>query len=303
MITRHMNAVKAKTLHLDRINPDEWLMEEKFKGIRCWYKKEDGKVSLITRGLEDVTENFPHLAEDRFPDISDLQLDCELFDPSQEDEVVSGWAFTKEILPSVTEGCVLKVFDLLHIYDAALQNTMQITRKRILDSLKLSGPLQKVPYFDAKSQQDYYEFVLDKGGEGIMLKNKYTTYVEGARKVSHWLKRKKRDLYDVIIVGYTEAKPGKFTGLIGSLKVGMYFNGVLREISAVSGMSDSWRIEFTNNPERYINRVCSVHAASQDRNTFSLIEPSFYSLRVDKTPSECTYNPDAFDPDFMVDLD
>jgi ATP-dependent DNA ligase len=284
-----MNAVKIKERQLDLLNLQDWIMEEKFKGIRVWYIKEFGHYRLITRGGEDCTAKFPHITEpDWMPQFDSLQLDCELFDPEQEDEIVSGWANTlvENLDPDKVRNCVLHVFDILHFNDVDLQDCTQIVRKKFLHNIDFNGPLKPVEWLEADRHREYYDYILSKGGEGIMLKNKYALYYEGKRTVKAWFKRKKRDPYDVVIMGYTEGK-GKFEGLIGALKVGQFIDGHLTYICNVSGMPDDKRRDFTINGQYYLGRVASVWAMEQDKNSFALIEPSFSHIRVDKRPEEC----------------
>ena len=290
MLTLHQNAVKITEKQLEKLNLSEWIIEEKFKGIRVWLIKEHGHYRLVTRGLEDVTWNFPHITEgDWLPTFQSVQLDCELYDPSQQDEVVSGWAMTMSIDPDITANCVLKVFDILHLEDQALENTEQWFRKALLDALKLEGPLQKVPYYNAESHRQYYDHILSKGGEGIMYKNRNATYAEGRRQVSRWFKRKRRDSYDVVITGFTAGK-GKFEGLIGAVEVSQMVGGKLRHICNISGMTDYTRNDITQNPGNYLNKVLTVWAMEQDSNSLALIEPSWSHIRVDKRIEDCIPN-------------
>jgi ATP-dependent DNA ligase len=190
--------------------------------------------------------------------------------------------------PEITQYCVLKVFDIVQLGDHSLLDLPQIDRKELLSKLKLTGPLQEVEYYPATEHRKYYDHILSKNGEGIMLKNKFATYQPGRRTVKCWFKRKKRDLYDVVIMGFTKGE-GKYSNVIGAIEVGMYVGGNLRKICNVSGMSDKERELMANHPENYIGRTCSVYAMEQDENSLALIEPSFSHLRIDKRPEECIY--------------
>lgn len=297
MLTKHQNAVKIKEKQLEKLDLKEWIMEEKFKGIRCWRIKRGSEVQLITRGLEDISHNFPHLIDiDWTPSLDQSQLDCELYDPAQEDEIVSGWAMRSSIDPEHVEGCILKAFDILDYNGNCLKNVKQLERKKILHSLRLRGAVEEVPYMPALLHRKYYEHIIStpnkygKFGEGIMLKNINSDYREGSRKVTHWFKRKKRDPFDCVVLGFTKAKEGKFYGLIGAVRFGQFVNGSLREVGQTSGMADDVRKDMTLRPEFYIGKACSVFAVEQNRNSLALIEPSWKGLRIDKLPEDCTVN-------------
>jgi ATP-dependent DNA ligase len=199
--TTHMKAVKAKQRHLDKITPEKWMMEEKFKGIRVWrIQYPDSSIQLLTHGGMDITKNFPHLCLiDQTRPVSSSQLDCELFDPNQEDEIVSGWANRDSIDPSVVEDCVLKVFDILHIENQYLGKLPLLNRKNILKNIALQGPLESVRYQPAFSHDEFYASIVKRGGEGVVYKNIYKEYLEGGRRVDYWLKRKKREILTIAL--------------------------------------------------------------------------------------------------------
>jgi ATP-dependent DNA ligase len=274
-----------------------------------WRIKRGSEVQLITRGGEDVTENFPHLVELDWTPSSDInQLDCELYDPEQEDEVVSGWANRKEIEPSHVENCILKVFGILNYNGTNLANVTELGRKQILSTLRLRGACEEVKWQPANNHRQYYEYIIStpnkfgKFGEGLMLKHKNAVYVEGARRVGLWLKRKKRDPFDCVVLGFTQAKDGKFSGLIGAVTVGQYVGGFLRAICNVSGMDDNTRKDMTLSPESYLGKACSIWAMEQDRNSLALIEPSWKGLRIDKLPEDCIYEVVEKEEERMIEL-
>lgn len=290
MAEKHMKAVRVKERQLENINPAEWIMEEKFKGIRVWRIQTPEFVKLISHGGLDISDKFPHLLDRSLIPFEQItQLDCELFDPNQEDEVVSGWAFTKEINPKVTSDCVLKIFDILSWNNLYLGNATQEQRKKILHIIYMNRPLEKVSWYPADKHREYYQHIIDKGGEGIMLKKLTSTYLQGSRRVEYWLKRKRRETFDCVVLGFTKGK-GKYEGLVGAAEVGQYINGKLKKICNVSGMSDAVRQDMTLNPLRYLNKVCELNAMEQDQKSFALIEPSWKRLRFDKSPEDCTPN-------------
>ncbi len=290
MAQTHMKAVRVKETQLEKLNLDEWIMEEKFKGIRVWRIQTPEFVKLISHGGLDISEKFPHLLDPRLIPFDSLtQLDCELYDPNQEDEVVSGWAFTKSIEPKVTKDCVLKCFDILSLNQMYLGNATQEQRKKLLKMVNPVKPIEIVQSYPAIDHRAYYDYIVGKGGEGVMLKKLSSTYLQGSRRVDYWLKRKKRETYDCVILGFTKGK-GKFSELIGAVEVGQFIQGRIKKICNVSGMSDDVRKDMTLNPLKYLNKVCIINAMEQDQKSFALIEPSWRSLRYDKNPDDCVPN-------------
>jgi ATP-dependent DNA ligase len=81
-----------------------------------------------------------------------------------------------------------------------------------------------------------------------------------------------------------------FYGWIGSIKFGQYDKaGNLIEVGYTSGITDEVRKDFSENPEKYIGRVCIVEAMERIKKTQALREPRFKGLRMegDKNPNEC----------------
>ena len=93
---RHMNANPLAQNKLHILEDPDYIVEEKFKGIRSFaYITEEG-TKLQTRGGEMVHINFPHLA--KATSVVPMVLDGELFAEGYEEEVVAGWADRKSVV-------------------------------------------------------------------------------------------------------------------------------------------------------------------------------------------------------------
>jgi DNA ligase D-like protein (predicted 3'-phosphoesterase) len=93
-------------------------------------------------------------------------------------------------------------------------------RKKILkDSLK-EGPHVFLSDFIEEKGEDYYKAVLDKGLEGVVAKNKESSYEEGLRTGS-WRKIKKLKTCDCVIFGYTMGAQAR-EKTFGALVLGLY---------------------------------------------------------------------------------
>ena len=88
--------------------------------------------------------------------------------------------------------------------------------------------------------------IIKAGGEGIVLKDLEAPYFPGARS-SSWLKLKRSDTVDAIIIGYDRGREWDKKGLIGSVELGVFDEcGDLRSIGRVSSLSLQKRIEMTH---------------------------------------------------------
>jgi bifunctional non-homologous end joining protein LigD len=110
-------------------------------------------------------------------------------------------------------------FDVLHLDGQSLLDTPYVERRRILESLQLSGPSwQTPPHFEgggdavlAASKQ--------QGLEGIIAKRLDSTYYAGKRS-DCWLKLKNLRTQEVVIGGWKPGE-GRRKGAIGSLLLGV----------------------------------------------------------------------------------
>ena len=126
----------------------------------------------------------------------------------------------------------------------------------------------------------YFQEVVAAGGEGIVAKK-----LSGFE--SDFFKVKRQRTWDVVIVGWQEGK-GKFAGVVGALRFGVFKDGRLVEVGKCGGLVDELRVQIAVNPEAYIGRVIEVEG--QEVNAQGHIRfPRFGRFREDKLPEECTF--------------
>lgn len=81
-----------------------------------------------------------------------------------------------------------------------------------------------------------------------------------------------------------------FLGWNTAIKVGAYDNdGNLVEVGTVSsGLTDELKEDMTNNPEKYLGRVCTLDCMSIDHKEHTVRHPAFRGWRDDKDAKHCT---------------
>lgn len=94
----------------------------------------------------------------------------------------------------------------------------------------------------------------------------------------NWRKLKPVYTYDLRIVGFTDAREGKYSGLIGAV---MLADATGRVVTQVSGMSDDIRRDLTERPEYYLNKVLEVEAQGLG-SAGGLMHPRWSRIRDDK---------------------
>ena len=175
------------------------------------------------------------------------------------------------------------------IYDIVAPEMKYEERKKILDSITNTGNdcqilpvLDKVyvyPNHDYNSKLDeWLDYIVDKGGEGVMLRDPNGYYQCGKRS-DGLLKYKKTQTMDLRIIDFNYGN-GKYEGAIGSFYCesddGKYKVNV-------SGMPDE--IHF-GNPADYMGRIIEVAyfdvSQGKDNEHFSLRFPRLKKFRDDK---------------------
>jgi ATP-dependent DNA ligase len=191
-------------------------------------------------------------------------------------------------------------------------------------------------YYDLSEQVPHelkeakYTELLANGGEGMILKHKDSTYHLGkihkgkgvpskvkassrnGLKWSPWVKWKKKDTFDCVVLGFSPAtrlykgseplenwpywENGEpvtkrhFHGWPGAIIFGQYHNGELIEVGNTSGITEDWLQRFKDHPNDFIGNVIVVEAMERIPKTNALREPRFLYFREswDKAPNECT---------------
>lgn len=151
------------------------------------------------------------------------------------------------------------------------------------------------------SKKDMWNYALEHGFEGLVHKCLDSIYETGyisndkvrVRSSKNWIKQKKKREFDVIILGFTDAKfgvTGQFDGLIGAIVFGQYVDGILTEIGQASGMDVATRRDMTCHDETYIGMVATIEAQERSSARNRLRHAQFKRLRTDKRQEECIYD-------------
>ena len=134
---------------------------------------------------------------------------------------------------------------------------------------------------DLNEAKSFYNEVLSRGGEGIIVKN-----VDGiweAKRVKHQVKMKLEKDVDLRIVDVIEGT-GKNAGALGALVLETD-DGKLR-VSVGTGFSDEQRKEFWNKKNELIGKICTIKGNgiidAKNKDKASIFLPVFVELREDK---------------------
>lgn len=330
LAARHgeLSAIEARLFHpmefmlakpLDRLEdlpePSEWIIEDKYDGIRSQVHFDNGHVRIYSRGMEEVTYVFPEVVR--------------AFEPLSGSGLIDG-----EIL-AWREGCALN-FNVLQqrlarknvraallaeipvafmAYDLLLRNGQTFfsspleERRQLLREVLGSQPMTLMlsPQHQAGSYEEIDQLFLqarEHGNEGLLLKQKGSHYEPGKRSGA-WLKLKRA--YGTLDVVITAAQQGSgrratvFSDYTFAVRSGEKFVSVGK---AYSGLTDAEVKELTKvlraaSTDRFgpvmvvrpqvVLEVAfdGIQKSSRHKSGYALRFPRILRWRQDKNPEEC----------------
>ena len=288
--------------HLTRLlSDDNYIAQEKLDGMRAIVHITPSGLRIFSRsaGVADPTKplektsSLPHLSGLKFPEMAGTILDCEILARDMDCAQLSGNIHKKDVPDNRT--VKLFVFDVLNIKGNDLTNRTLLQRLSWLESIRKEIAS---PYFiflpwanTSKDKQALYQHIIQNNGEGVVLKNLYSTYIQGARPSDNWYKAKKSMTIDAVILGFTTGK-GKYNTQIGAVKFGQYVDTpkgwILKELGQASGMTDAIRQDMSLHPQKYLSRVVVIKGMERLRSG-AIRHCQFVELRYDKNPNQCRW--------------
>jgi DNA ligase-1 len=243
--------------------PMDWIVEQKWDGIRGQIVKRNNEVYIWSRGEELVTQQFPELIEviSNFKD--DFVIDGEIL--AMKDNTVllfndlqkrlNRKNVTKKLLEEVPIG--FYAYDILEYNSKDIRKTPFVKRRNILEklfnSIALPEELKLSFLVDFKKWEELIEIRKNSraiSSEGLMLKQKASPYHTG-RKKGDWWKWKVDPLTIDAVMIYAQKGSGrrssKYTDYTFAVKKG---DGLVTVAKAYSGLTD---IEITE-ISRWVNK-------------------------------------------------
>jgi bifunctional non-homologous end joining protein LigD len=295
---------------------DKWLFEIKWDGYRAVAFVNDGKVRLVSRNQNDLTRQYPELAE--IPGglkASSAVLDGEIV--ALDEEGRSSFSLMQQrtgFSPTGRRGTrngaipvLYYAFDLMYLDGYDLHRVELEARKQVLRDIV--GGNETVRYSDHHVGVGIalYEAARQKGLEGILAKCRTSIYSE--KRSREWLKIKITQRLEAVIGGYTDPEGSR--AHFGSIVLGLYNKkGELIHVGqAGSGFDNKtltqvWsqlkKLETSHNPfAGKVQALRKVHFVEPKlvaeikygewTHEGQLRAPVFMGLRTDKAPQECVF--------------
>ena len=209
-------------------NDKDWQFEIKWDGYRALSYISNGKTKLLSRNNLPFDHKFPPIAEALKQWPINAVVDGEVVVLSKDGKADFGAIQSWE---STTDGDLFYfVFDIIWLegYDLK-QEPLSVRRDILRKIVPESGCIRFSESIDEYGTS-FFEAAKNNGLEGIIAKQKHSTYNPGNR-TQQWYKIKAEKRQEALICGYTKKKDSP--RLISSLLLGVPNNGTLEYIGQV----------------------------------------------------------------------
>lgn len=214
--------------------------EVKYDGFRIAVHKVGDKVELFSRRLERTTAMFPEIVEAVRRNVKAKEAILEGEALAYNESAGEFYPFQYTIQRKRKHGVAEKAeemplhlfcFDVLYVDGTDYTVKPYSERRKALEKLVKEGPnISLAEIFvtdDAKELSDYFAKSVERGMEGLVVKDLSAPYVAGARKFA-WIKLKRSyrgelaDTIDVVIVGYLKGRGMRAAFKFGALLCALY---------------------------------------------------------------------------------
>lgn len=296
---RYDDRVQAKLGSLYEEHGHRTVIEEKLDGWRVLYARdpESGELALYSRGI-NVEGGRTDLLK-KFGEVPDLEALILGAGDAVEGELLWQGHRAAEVptaLKTEAGRAQLQFFGYGYPFEAGQELPLMATQREALDTLECRRPKTLCYGAHQLSLEMLLKYAKVHRTEGWIVKELDTA--DGG-----WWKVKREVTVDVVVLGSTDAEPGKFEGLIGALTVGIVCRDPevpcweldtgrglvrVREVSNVSGMDDASRREMSSDRDALVGRVCEIECqAVGGKNDGKLRHARFIRWREDKPLEEC----------------
>jgi len=301
-----------------RTMPEEFLVEDKFDGIRAQAHVESGRVAIYSRTMDEITHRFPELVEPLRSLRADVIIDGEIV-PAHGEVILSFSELQKRLGRKNVSTQLLKAvpvvligYDLLYaagkvLIDQPLSDRRHLLAKIVPDTGPLRMSRGKL-LSDAALLDNEFELARARGNEGLMIKSPASSYKPG-RRGREWLKLKRAIATLDVAVTAVEVGHGKRRNLLSDytfavrrsaedselLNIGKAYSGLTdRELTELTEWFKNHTVqEFGHGRVRIVEPTVvievtfdRVQPSKRHKSGYALRFPRILRLRPDKNPSD-----------------
>jgi DNA ligase-1 len=292
--------------------PNEWIAEWKWDGIRAQCINREGHVAIWSRGNELITHQFPEIVEAIKKVESGTVLDGEILaykdNPLPFGELqkrLGRKSVSKAILEKVP--LVFMVYDILEVKGQDVRDKPISERRAIFENWKIDPRILVSPVVSFHHWDEIEEkrnAALHNNTEGLILKRKNSKYGVGRRKGNWWKYKIDPKTIDAVLM-YAQPGQGWRANLYTDYTFGVWHNDELVPIAkAYSGLSreeisqlDKWIRKNTVEKFGPVRRVKpeqvfeiafeGIQESKRHKSGVAFRFPRILRWRVDKPPNEC----------------
>ncbi|MBD1581495.1 DNA ligase [Pseudoalteromonas sp. S16_S37] len=229
VIAQPLPRIELANQYHQNILISDYLVSEKFDGVRAIW---DGQ-SLRTKGGYEIAAPAWFIAP-----LGILPLDGELWSGYGQFAFVSKVVRSKQSTDAQWQRVRYLIFDSPNSTQTFMERYQNYKGEVLKMNAEHIKAVTQWQFYNDQQLDDYYQQVLSRQGEGVMLHQKNALHVAG--RSDRVLKYKPFQDAEAIVVGYSPGQ-GKYTGMMGALKV-VNEQGI--EFKIGTGFSD----ELRNNP-------------------------------------------------------
>lgn len=248
----------ADLTDIARTMPDEFLVEDKFDGIRAQAHVSDGRVAIYSRTMDEITNRFPELILPLSQLPRDAIIDGEII-PANDNSILPFSELQKRLGRKsvgtqllIAVPVVLVAYDLLYAAgDVLIDEPLAVRRARLEELISGDGPLrlsQGKVFNGTADLDDEFDAARGRGNEGLMIKSPASLYKPG-RRGREWLKLKKAIATLDVVVTAVEVGHGKRRNLLSDYTFAVRRSAddetLLNIGKAYSGLTDRELTEMT----------------------------------------------------------
>ena len=236
------------------ILPNKYLAEWKWDGIRVQLVSNNGKCKLFSRSGDDISNSFPELVNYSFK--KDFNIDGELMSGSR--QKIGSFNDLQQRLnrKSPSQNLILKnpvfikAYDILIMKNEDQRQNNLLNRRKTLKKFLNNEKIEFISFSENvkfKNFKDLNQIRLncrhDIHYEGLMLKDKFSTYFSGRPK-GPWFKFKREPYTIDTVLLYAQRGHGKRSSLYSDYTFGVWtINNDIEELvtvgKAYSGFTDN----------------------------------------------------------------
>ena len=308
-----MDFMLAKPLDAvaDLERPNDWLIEDKFDGMRSQIHFDNGRVQIYTRGLDEVTTSFPDISEALGAVQGSAILDGEILawrdGRALSFTVLQQRLQRKKITQSIIESVpvVFMAYDILYRNGVLLLDQPLEARRELLLGIEPGPRLLISKSMPAENLDAEFEQARLRGNEGLILKRKGSLYEPG-RRGGAWLKLKRAFATLDVVITAAEQGHGKRATVLSDytfavrtvdgqfVNIGKAYSGLtdveIRELTRLLRASATGKYSrvLLVKPEIVLEVAFDgIQKSPRHKSGYAMRFPRIARWRTDKRPEDC----------------